>query len=455
MKLRQSVPKITGNGPHRECTSETTYARIAPHLRRTGVTRVANITGLDRVGIPVYNAISPRSFDIISVYNGKGATEIDAKTSAVMEAVERFAAGLPMRPVAVASYTELEASGRRVLDPRSCNFEFHRAYTLDTPICWVEGYDLMNECAVLVPQFLAGYYLSFHEVPCFPVSTTNGIASGNSLEEAIAHALCEVIERDDWTMADLVSNRLASFAAPQQDTPVGAAISAWAKDLHPSVDPGSLPERAQFFMEKFHEAKIDIEVKNITSPTGIPSFQAVVSEYIADSFSRSHHGIGTHPDAEVAVVRAIAEVAQSRVVDIQAMREDITAAGEPVEKALYHVRRSNRANPDAWAIKPSSRPIQLQDVPTHASSDVMDDVRTLLERLRARGLEQAIVVDLSPPAVPATVVRVIVPGLESWTVDRNKIGPRARETWDRTLNTIRSAHAQRQQCTTVEQEDNR
>lgn len=84
----------------------------------------------------------------------------------------------------------------------------------------------------------------------------------------------------------------------------------------------------------------------------------------------------------------------------------------------------------------------------------MDDVRTLLERLRARGLEQAIVVDLSPPAVPATVVRVIVPGLESWTVDRNKIGPRARETWDRTLNTIRSAHTKREHYTTAK-EDNR
>ena len=439
MKLRSSVPKITGNGPHREITAETTYARMAPHLKRIGITRVADITGLDRVGIPVYNAISPRSFDIISVYNGKGATKIDAKTSAIMEAAERFAASLPMRPAAIASYPELKKSGRRVLDPESCNFELHHAYSIDTPISWVEGFDLMHECSILVPQFLAGYYMSYHEVPCYPVSTTNGIASGNSLEEAICHALCELVERDDWTMADLISNRLGKFAADDEAGPVGDAIRAWAQERHPSLDPSTLPPRAQFFMQKFLDADIAIEVKNITSATGIPSFQAVVSEYLADSFSRSHHGIGTHPDAEVAVVRAISEVAQSRVVDIQAMREDITAAGQPVEKALYHVRRSNRANPESWAIKPSARPVRFHDVPSHPSTDVMDDVRLLLDRLRARGLDQAIVVDLSAPGVPATVVRVIVPGIESWTVDRNKLGPRATQAWNSALAAIHSA----------------
>ncbi|MFD7875455.1 YcaO-like family protein [Streptomyces sp. NPDC059766] len=442
MKLRSSVPKITGNGPHREITAEATYARMAPHLKRIGVTRVANITGLDRVGIPVYNAIAPRAFDIISVYNGKGATEIDAKTSAIMEAVERFSASLPMRPTAVASYPELEASGRRVLDPGSCNFELHHAYTIDTPISWVEGYDLMHEHSVLVPQFLAGYYMSYHEVPCYPVSTTNGIASGNSMEEAICHALCELVERDDWTMADLISNRLGKLAADAEGSPVGAAIRAWAQERHPSLDPSTLPPRAQFFMEKFHNASIDIEVKNITSATGIPSFQAVVSEFVAESFSRSHHGIGTHPDAEVAVTRAISEVAQSRVVDIQAMREDITAPGQPVEKALYHVRRSNRANPESWAIKPSAHSVRLQDVASHPSTDVMADVRLLLQRLRARGLDQAIVVDLSAPGIPATVVRVIVPGIESWTVDRSKLGPRATQAWNSTLATIHSAQQQ-------------
>src|SRR3712207_9293461 len=32
---------------------------------------------------------------------------------------------------------------------------------------------------------------------------TNGLASGNVMEEAVCHALCEVIERDAMSLADL------------------------------------------------------------------------------------------------------------------------------------------------------------------------------------------------------------------------------------------------------------
>src|SRR5687768_1889525 len=107
MKLRTRVPKHGGVGRHRECSSEETFERVRPHLRRAGITRIADITGLDRIGIPVFNAIVPRSQDELSVYNGKGGTPIDAMTSAVMEAMERFCAWQPMRPQRLASYTEL------------------------------------------------------------------------------------------------------------------------------------------------------------------------------------------------------------------------------------------------------------------------------------------------------------------------------------------------------------
>ena len=69
-----------------------TWLAIRPHLRRIGITRLANITGLDRVGIPAYSAVVPRSQDILSVYNGKGVSDLAAKVSAAMEALERVVA---------------------------------------------------------------------------------------------------------------------------------------------------------------------------------------------------------------------------------------------------------------------------------------------------------------------------------------------------------------------------
>jgi ribosomal protein S12 methylthiotransferase accessory factor len=440
MKLRSRVPKIHGGGAHREVSVETTYARMQPHLRRVGITRLADITHLDRIGIPVYNAICPRSFDVISVYNGKGATALDAKTSAIMEAVERFAAALPLRPAAVASYLELAESGRSVLDPRSFNLEVYQHYRLDMPISWVEGWDLLNERSVLVPMYLAGYYMRFHEVPCYPIATTNGIASGNSLEEAVCHALCELIERDDWTIADVVSNRLSRVIGSGILGTAGSAVTAdWLRDRHANIDLDTLPPRAQYFLDKYRAAGIEIRLKNLTSETGVTTVLANVAEDMGPTVSQSHMGLGTHPDPEVAVVRAITEVAQSRVVDINALREDIALPDETVDKWFFHVKRSGVVNKESWAFRQSTASVAFGDLPSYPSDDVMADLWLMLDRLKTRGIEQAIVVDLSPPEVPAHVVRVIVPGIESWIIDRSKLGRRAAGVWRSTLGTVRTA----------------
>jgi len=42
-----------------------------------GITRVADITNLDRIGIPVFSSIRPMADrGAVSVYNGKGATPV-------------------------------------------------------------------------------------------------------------------------------------------------------------------------------------------------------------------------------------------------------------------------------------------------------------------------------------------------------------------------------------------
>ncbi len=163
----------------------------------------------------------------------------------------------------------------------------------------------------------------------------------------------------------------------------------------------------------------------------------MVSEELGDTFSRSHQGIGTHPDAEVAAVRAITEAAQSRVVDMQAMREDISLPDEEVPRWALHTKRSSRFNPEAWAHRASGDRMSFADLPSHPSADVMSDLDLMLDRLRARGLEQVLVVDLSPPGIPAGVVRVVVPGLESWAIDRSKIGRRATERWRSAVGELR------------------
>jgi YcaO-like protein with predicted kinase domain len=390
LRIRDRVPKVNGSGAHRECASEQTYERIRPYFRHIGITRVADLTGLDRVGIPVYDAIVPRSNDTISAYHGKGLTAIDAKTSAVMEAVERFSGGLPLRPDAVAAYDDLASAGRAVMHPAELNIELHPRYRDDLPIYWLTGHDLLTEEEVLVPHGAVSYIDSPGEPPCYELTTSNGLASGNSLEEAICHALCELVERDAMTIYEVVGERLdqilgTEFAPPEVS----------------QIDLDTLPQRVQELVAKFRDAGLDLWLVPITSDIGVPAVMASTSE--------GDRGYGTHPDLEVALIRAITECAQGRAVAPQAGREQ---------------KRADQVSAKA------------ADLPSYPSDDVAADIRFILDRLSAGGLPRAVLVDVSPPHIPVHAVRMLVPGLESWAIDRSKLGDRATRAWNQAVQAI-------------------
>ncbi|MEJ3653468.1 YcaO-like family protein [Actinomycetes bacterium KLBMP 9759] len=435
MQLRPRVPKRHGN---RECGPNETFDRMAPHLARVGITRLADVTGLDRIGIPVFNAIIPRSPDNLSVYNGKGATAADARTSAVMEAVERFAGWLPLRPDRIAAYAELAAAGVAAIDPLGHNMQPHPAYRSDRPISWVRGVDLLNEESVLVPLFLAGYYVRFHELPCYRITTSNGIASGNTVEEAVCHGLMEVLERDDWTLADLVSNRLKNTVVTKLGAAAPAGSARFLEDLHRQVDLDTLPAEVAWMAQRIVDVGATLVVRDIRvdKEGGVPSFTAVIAEDLGPTMSPGHAGYGTHPDPTVAVARAITEAAQSRVTDIHGMREDLSMAGDTVARWNQHTQRAGSLAIDSWPFGTGGAELDFGSITGAASDDVAVDIERLLAEVRSRGLDRVVVVDLSPPDVPAHVVRVIVPGLEQWSSDQGKLGPRATARWDGALREL-------------------
>lgn len=436
MQLRDQAPKFGGSGRHRECAAEATLQRINPHFARIGITRIADITGLDRIGIPVYNAIIPRSQDDLSVYNGKGVTVADALASAVMEAVERFSAWLPMRPERIASVEELTSSGEQFLDPLVHNMMPHPVYNSQRQISWVRGVDLLNERSVLLPLFLAGYYVRFHEVPCYKIATSNGIASGNTLEEAVCHALMEVLERDDWTMADLVSHRLKRTVRDKMGDKAPAGAIEHLEDKHRIVDPSTLPPEGQQLVAKISAVGARVVLRDIRSESGLPGFAAVIAENLGPTVSPGHAGYGSHPDAGIAALRAITEAAQSRVVDIQGMREDLSLPGAKIEKWNQHTSRGGDLDVDAWPFGSTDDPLDFTRIQSFASDDIRADIDRMLEVVRLRGLDRAIAIDLSPPGFPVHVARMVVPGLEQWSVDQGKLGTRATATWDAALKEL-------------------
>src|SRR5882757_8167726 len=115
--LDRPVPKTFKRGTHRSAAPEDTLARVASKARQIGITRLGNVTGLDRIGIPVTVAVRPNSRSF-SVSQGKGLGVSQAMASAIMEAIELFHGEELAQRTVTASFRELKAK-TRVVSPAS------------------------------------------------------------------------------------------------------------------------------------------------------------------------------------------------------------------------------------------------------------------------------------------------------------------------------------------------
>ncbi len=410
-------------GTQRTVAPDETFRRVFAEACSLGMTRLGDITGMDRLGVPTYCAIVPKSRDVISVYTGKGFDRIDAQVGALMEAIERQTALRAQLPIVIGSVKDLRRD-HKVLDPIEALLELLPDYSEAREYSWVLGNDLLSQSDVLVPAELAGYlWENTLPGPFASLSSTNGLASGNVIEEAICQALCELIERDAWTLAD-----------------IGAHLIPWTRRrlVEPEcADSGeddfemfqSLELEDDRVLELFDSAGLQPVVHDITSDIGIPTvFAAVLDEAFPD-FPMIHAGLGSHPDAHVAVRRALTEAAQSRCVDIQGVREDLCPPD--AEQTIFnaHTRRISEVNRLIWTINHSRVRKSISALPSVVHDDVQEDLDHILSKLKLRGIHQVIVVDLTPYGAPYSVVRVIVPGLETWSVNHAKLGRRAEDFW--------------------------
>jgi len=65
---------------------------------------------------------------------------------------------------------------------------------------------------------------------------------------------------------------------------------------------------------------------------------------------------------------------------------------------------------------------------TFTYDDILDDIKLILSSLKAKGLKKAIVVNLTNSKLNIPVIRVIVPGLETFKINKAVIGQRAKES---------------------------
>jgi len=370
---------------HRIREPELTIESCRPHFARAGITRVANVTGLDRIGIPVVMVMRPNARSV-AVSAGKGLTTEAAMASGIMEAMESYHAENIIASLFRGSASELRS--RRPYDRLHLLPRYAAQAASPSQCVWIEAECLGQAYTRLVPFELISADFTEPRLPGFGefLQSTNGLASGNCCEEALLHAICETIERDSLSLWQRCSSaqRSNSFV-----------------DLASVDDPDAVR-----VMDMLAASGFEIAAWDITSEVGVPAFHCVI---VDRSQGTRHHGSGSgcHPSPGTALVRALTESVQVRLTYVSGARDDI----DKIDYATGHQKEAlHRLNAEIARGKSAARRSFHAQGGFHGH-DIRDDLDWVVERLAAAGLNEVFYVDLSRPDIGIPVVKVVVPGL--------------------------------------------
>ncbi len=377
-------------GSHRSLDAAAMAARLLPLAPAMGITRLADQTGLDRIGLPTWAAFRPNSRSL-AVHQGKGATAAIARVAALMEAAEAWHAETIAAPLILARAGEL---GPRAVDPARLPLARLDADPAGTRILWIEGTDLSTGNPRLVPyELVQADFTSGSGVEPLFRATTNGMGAGALSQEAMLHGLCEAIENDAVARWRGQGGPAARAALPIDlaGLPDGSAELRFCRDL----------------LGRFAAARSEVAAWDVTSSAGLAVVLCLAVPRDAGAGGiEPEIGAACHPDPAVALAGALAEAAQARITRISGARDDF-----PPDSYEPPARAARRQEAQAWlaaAWPPRRSFAQLAD---RAGSTLAEDLEAALDGLSQAGFGPAVWVDLTRPELGIPVGRMVVPGL--------------------------------------------
>jgi ribosomal protein S12 methylthiotransferase accessory factor len=342
---------------------------------------VADLTWLDDIGIPTVQAVRPGSLSL-SVSQGKATTYRGAQVSAVMESME----GWHCENVTPDLYftPARDMASMLTYDPTALSRPAGSLYHEGAKLNWMCATTLLTGRRTWVPWAAVVVNVGVGDQwgpPMFTMST-NGLASGNTYDEAALHGLYEVMERHSLSTARAGSTM---FEVQLDDV----ARSNCAQLLDMVYAAGS----------ELHIARIDTW----------DGFYCFTVELSSSMLQVPFSGSGLHHDPNVALSRAITEAAQSRLTAISGAREDLPSA-------IYH--RFARLHSHAPAHRsmvamPPAAPTPWGATGSNSLTGLLAAATTAVMARAANTEPLVVVCDFVDACVP--VVRVIAPGLSSQT----------------------------------------
>ena len=365
----------------RTIAAKETLAWLQPKLKMFGITRVANISGLDDLGIFVTTCIRPNSKHL-SVAQGKGLSLELAQISAIMEAIEAYHIENPKAPALQGSYTALK-DDYPLIDPGVFPRSLFSKNLQAMPLAWTRALEYNTQKPYYLPHILSCIDSTKirSEYALFNVSS-NGLAAGNSFNEALAHALLEVIEREalfHWQI-----------------------LTPEAKQAR-QIDILTIDDANHPLIEQLLQKGIEIKLWDISSGIGIPAFHCALIDHNPIRSLPLFTGTAAHLSKTIAVSKALTEALQGRLTYISGSRDDVFDD--------YYLKLKL----DFMQHPPLKTPAGTKKYAACLAENVPSTLAGLLEKITARltanGFTQILIIDHYKKELSIPVVQVFVPGL--------------------------------------------
>ncbi|MCX5209988.1 TOMM precursor leader peptide-binding protein [Kitasatospora sp. NBC_00240] len=410
----ESRPKVfTADGGHRSASPEDMLERYRPQLSPvTGVVTSLVPAARTPTGLRVYVSgqnLSRQSGDLRqlrtglrSVSCGKGRTDVQARASALGEAMERYSGvfqgdearrratfaelgDAAIHPADSLLYSERQFAerGRWNAKPSMFNTVPER-FRESAPIDWSPAWSLTQQRTRWLPT-MSLYYGYRHRDGFFAAGDSNGCAAGTSFEDATLQGFLELVERD--------------------------AVALWwyNRVQRPAIDLDAFGDPyIDQLREVYRGLRREIWALDLTTDFGIP---------VVGAFSRRTDkpaedvliAFGAHLDPHIALTRALTEMNQFLGPVAGDAEGRVTYAGADPEQKRWWTT-ATVANQPYLLPDPAARAAGPARWAKLAGDDLAEDVALAQRLVEERGME-FLVLDQTRPDIGLPVAKVIVPGM--------------------------------------------
>ncbi len=243
---------------------------------------------------------------------------------------------------------------------------------------WVDGYSVMQDKTVKVPINFIAY-----------INASNGMAAGNTLEEALIQAACEVFER--YTQIQIIK--------PEKSVP--------------SIDKDTLESDHLKSMMAFYEKEnVEIILKDFSMEGRFPSIGALFINHNIRP-GRLEHKIlvpGVSFNMGEALSRCLTEVMQGRnTLKMPSPSLDRPVSHRSRVENLYLLFKCCISQKDISFLEKGDT-IAYRDLKSKSIFSEIEGIKKICHALET----DFIVLDLTHPVLEFPVVRVVVPGISDF-----------------------------------------